>query len=172
MAGKGEKTTEVEKLLGDAKDLLSYGEFAKAVRKYDKVIKADPTNAEGYFGKAEASIGVPKMKIIEIAALYRKAIESDPDNPFYRVSYGAFCLDHGILQQAEEMYTKAAELDPECAHLHYSELAIGYYKNGIMFLDRQLNKTEEDIVKTSLKYSIKALNLEPKQAIELLSKME
>ena len=162
--------TDVEKMIFGAKDLLTDGEFKKAAKKFDQVIKADPNNPIGYFGKAEASIGVPKFSIVEVAQLYKKAMELDPENAFYHKSYGDFCLDNGLLNQAEEAYNQAIELDPDGARFYYSDLAIGYYTSGMLFPERQLNMTEDDIAKKALQYSLKALNMDEKRAIDILSR--
>ncbi|UCF07262.1 MAG: tetratricopeptide repeat protein [Thermoplasmata archaeon] len=162
--------SEVEKNITKAKELLTEGEFEKAAKAFDKVIKADPNNSIGYFGKAEASIGVPKFSLMEVAQLYKKALELEPDNALYHKSYGDFCLDNGLLTQAEEAYENAVKLDPEGAQFYYSDLAIGYYNSGMLFPERQLNMTEEDIAKKALEYSLKALKMDKKKAIELLSR--
>ena len=162
--------SEVDKNVIKAKGLLSDGEFEKAARAFNKVIKDAPDVSVGYFGKAEASIGVPKFSIVEVAQLYKKAIEIEPDNPIYHKSYGDFCLDNGLLTQAEEAYESAVKHDPEGAQFYYSDLAIGYYISGMLFPERQLNMTEDDIAAKSLMYSLKALNMDKKKAIELLSK--
>jgi tetratricopeptide (TPR) repeat protein len=162
--------TDVDKIVNQAKEQLSNGEFAKAAKTFDKVIKAAPDNSVGYFGKAEASVGVPKFSIIEVAQLYKKAIELEPDNPFYHKSYGDFCLDNGLLTQAEEAYESAVKLDPEGARFYYSDLAMGYYNSGMMFPERQLNMTEDDIAKKALQYSLKALDMSEQRAMDILSK--
>ena len=162
--------SEVEKMILKAKEHLNDGEFQKAAKMFDKVIKAEPKNGVGYFGKAEASIGVPKFSIVEVAQLYKKAIELDPDNAFYHKSYGDFCLDNGLLTQAEEAYNTAIKLDPDGARYYYSDLAIGYYNSGMLFPERQLNMTEDDIARKALKYSLKALDMDEKRALDILSK--
>jgi tetratricopeptide (TPR) repeat protein len=162
--------TEVDKLIMKAKDHLNNGDFDKAARAFDKVIKAAPDNSVGYFGKAEASVGVPKFSMVEVAQLYKKAIELEPDNPFYHKSYGDFCLDNGLLAQAEEAYQSAIKLDPEGARFYYSDLAMGYYNSGMLFPERQLNMTEDDIAKKALQYSLKALDMTEQRALDILSK--
>lgn len=162
--------SDVNKLIIQGKDLLMDGEFEKAARVFNKVIKGAPDNAVGYFGKAEASIGVTKFSIVEVAQLYKKAIELDSDNALYLKSYGDFCLDNGLLNQAEEAYDGAIKLDPEGARYYYSDLAIGYYNSGMLFPERQLNMTEDDIARKALKYSLKALDMDENRAIQLLSK--
>jgi tetratricopeptide (TPR) repeat protein len=162
--------TDVDKMIDQAKAHLGNGDFAKAAKTFEKVIKAAPGNSIGYFGKAEASVGVPKFSMVEVAQLYKKAIELEPDNPFYHKSYGDFCLDNGLLSQAEEAYKSAINLDPEAARFYYSDLAMGYYNSGLLFPERQLNMTEDDIAKKALQYSLKALDMDEKRAIDILSR--
>ncbi|UCE38143.1 MAG: tetratricopeptide repeat protein [Thermoplasmata archaeon] len=162
--------SDTEKMIVKAKEHLNNGEFEKAAKMFDKVIKAEPASSVGYFGKAEASIGVTKFSMVEVAQLYKKAIELEPDNPFYYKSYGDFCLDNGLLTQAEEAYTSAIKLDPEGARFYYSDLAIGYYNSGMLFPERQLNMTEDDIARKALHYSLKALDMDEKRAMDILSK--
>ena len=76
----------IEKDLMDAQDALAGGDFQGAVSKYNKVLKADPKCADAYFGKAEASVGVPKMAPEEVMELYKKSVELDPDNARYYFS--------------------------------------------------------------------------------------
>jgi tetratricopeptide (TPR) repeat protein len=161
---------EVDKMISKAKEHLGNGEFLKAAKMFEKVIKAAPDNSVGYFGKAEASVGVPKFSMVEVAQLYKKAIELEPDNPFFYKSYGDFCLDNGLLNQAEEAYENAVKLDPEAARFYYSDLAMGYYNSGMLFPERQLNMTEDDIAKKALQYSLKALDMDEKRALDILSK--
>ena len=163
--------TEAEELLKKGREHLDKGELKKAFSTFDKLIKLDPENADGYFGKAEASVGLPKYSLIDIAQFYRDAIKHDPENGYYYLTYGEFCLSNGLLKQAEENYEKAVELDPDNAVFYYNDLAYGYYKNGILFLDRQLNMEYDDVVRNAISYFLKAFNLNSKEALEILNEV-
>jgi tetratricopeptide (TPR) repeat protein len=156
-------------LLLQGKELMEKGEYRKAIKKFDAVIKADPDNADGYFGKAEASVGLPKMSLVDVAQLYRLAIKNDSENPYYYSVYGDFCLSNGLLPQAEENYKKAIEFDSEGAVFHYLDLAFGYYRNGLLFLDRQLNLEQGDIIRKSIEYIFNAFNLDKKSGLDILN---
>jgi tetratricopeptide (TPR) repeat protein len=158
-----------EKLINDGRKLLEKGEYKKAMKKFNDVLKEEPEHAEAHFGKAEASLGLPKVTLVEIAQSYRNAIKYDDENIFYLTSYGEFCLSNGLLKQAEENYLKAIELDPDGSSLYYSDLALGYFKNGNLFLDRQLEMSEAEVTKNSLGYIFKALEIDDDQAKKLLS---
>ncbi len=155
-------------LLLKGRELMEKGEYKKAAKRFDEVLKTDPNNADGYFGKAEASVGIPKASLVDVAQWYRMAIKNDPENAYYYSVYGDFCLSNGLLPQAEENFLKAIELDAEGAVFHYLDLANGYYRNGILFLERQLNLTREDIVKKALEFIFNAYSLEPKKGLELV----
>jgi Tfp pilus assembly protein PilF len=162
---------DTSKLVEDGRKLLEKGEYKKAMKKFNDAIKEDPENSEAHFGKAEASLGLPKITLIDIAKSYRDAIKYDEENIFYLTSYGEFCLENGLLKQAEENYLKAVELDPESSPLYYTDLALGYYKNGLLFLDRQLDMTENDVTKNAIGYICKALSIDDSKALNLLSEI-
>ncbi len=162
---------EVQDLLKNGRELLDKGNLKKAFSTFDKVIKLDPKNADAYFGKAEAAVGLPKKSLIEIAQFYREAIKYDPKNGYYYLTYGEFCLSNGLLKQAEENFEKAIELDPDNSVFYYNDLAYGYYRYGILFLDRQLNMSHDDIVRNSIGYFLKAFKLDEKSALEILNEV-
>lgn len=162
---------DVSKLVEEGRKLLEKGEYKKAMKKFNDAIKDNPENSEAHFGKAEASLGLPKVTLIDIAKSYRDAIKYDSENVFYLTSYGDFCLENGLLKQAEENYLKAVELDPESSPLYYTDLALGYYKNGLLFLDRQLDMTENDVTKNAIGYICKALSIDDGKAMNLLTEI-
>ncbi len=164
--------TEAEELLRKGKELLDKGDLKKAFSNFDKVVKLEPDNADGYFGKAEAAVGLPKYSLIDVAQFYREAIKHDPENGYYYLTYGEFCLSNGLLKQAEENYEKAVELDPDNRVFYYNDLAYGYYRNGILFLDRQLNMEHSDVVRNAISYFLKAFELNENQALEILNEIK
>jgi Tfp pilus assembly protein PilF len=155
--------------LMDAQDAMANGEFEAAVSKYNKVLKADPKCAEAYFGKAEASVGVPKMTPEEVMELYKKAAELDPKNPIYQSSYGAFLVDIGRFNEAEAAYLKAAEIDPDNAKYYYSEFGVEYIQKAPVVMEKFLDdKTKDMIMKKGLKYLLKAAGMTEEDAKRLL----
>jgi tetratricopeptide (TPR) repeat protein len=160
---------EVQEQLKKGRELLDEGNLKKAFSTFDKLLKEDPENADAHFGKAEAAVGLPKYSLIDVAMFYREAIKRDPENTYYYVTYGEFCLSNGLLKQAEENYIKAVELDPENAVFYFNDLAYGYYNYGLLFLDRQLNLEHDDIIKNAIGYFLKAFNLDQKSAKEMLN---
>ena len=159
---------EVDSLIEQGQKALDKGDFKGATTRFNKAIAIEPDNAEAHFGRAEAAIGLPKLTLVDVAGYYRKAIELAPDNAFFLTSYGEFCLSHGLLPQAVQQYEKAAEIDPENAHLYYSDLALGYFHNGLEFIDRQADMSEEAITRNALTYYLKAFSIPDDKADGLL----
>jgi len=160
---------DTNKDLMDAQDALASGEFDQAVSKFNKVLKADPKCADAYFGKAEASVGVPKMAPEEVMELYKKSVELDPKNPIYQSSYAAYLIDIGRFNEAEAAYIKAAELDPDNARYYFSEFGVEYIQRAPVVMEKFLDeKTKEMILKKGLKYLIKAAGLTEEEAKKLL----
>jgi tetratricopeptide (TPR) repeat protein len=161
---------ETEKDLMDAQESLGMGEFEKAVAKFNKVIKADPKSAEAYFGKAEASVGVPKITQEEVMECYKKAVELDPKNPIFQSSYAAFLVEIGRFNEAEAAYNKAAELDPDNARYYWSEFGVEYTLRAPVVMEKFLDdKTKDMILKKGVKYLLKAAGLTEEDAKRLLA---
>jgi Tfp pilus assembly protein PilF len=159
----------MEKDLMDAQELLAGGEFDKAVAKYNKIIKADPKCAEAHFGKAEASVGVPKLTPEDVMESYKKAVELDPKNPIYQSSYGAYLVEIGRFNEAEAAYLKAAELDPDNARYYYSEFGVEYAVRAPVVMEKFLDDNTRDmIMKKGLKYLLKAAGMSEDDAKRLV----
>jgi Flp pilus assembly protein TadD len=160
---------DIQKDLMDAQDAMANGEFEQAVSKYNKILKADPNCADAYFGKAEASVGVPKLTPEEVMALYKKAVELDPKNPIYHSSYAAYLLEIGRFNEAEAAYLKAAEVDPDNARYYFSEFGMEYILRAPVVMEKFLDdKTKDMIVKKGLKYLLKAAGVSEEEAKRLL----
>ena len=161
---------DVEKDLIKAETLLAQYEYDKARKKFNDVIKAEPKNPMGYFGKAEASLGMPKVKVDDIIELYQKAIELDPENVYFLTTLGSFCSDVGKFNEAEQLYTKATEIDEENASLYFPEFAISYFLKAPIIMEKFLDdNTRKMIKKKALVYMLRALNMDEAEAKELLS---
>ena len=160
---------DVQKDLMDAQDAMASGDFEGAVSKFNRAIKTDPNCAEAYFGKAEASVGVPKMAPEEVMALYKKAVDLDPKNPIYHSSYAAYLLEIGRFNEAEAAYQKAADLDPDNARYYYSEFGVEYILKAPIVMEKFLDdKTKDMIVKKGLRYLLKAAGISEDEAKRVL----
>jgi len=161
---------EIQKDLMEAQDALANGDFEQAVSRYNKVLRTDPKCAPAYFGKAEASVGVPKMTPEEIMELYKKAVELDPKNPIFQSSYASYLLEIGRFNESEAAYLKAAELDPDNARYYFSEFAVEYIHRAPLVMEKFLDdKTKDMILKKGLKYLLKAAGITEDEAKRLLA---
>ena len=148
---------------------LSRLDYDGAYKHFDKATKADPANPVGYFGKAEAALGVPKAEAEEILALYKKAVDLDAENPQYLDALASFCMDLGRFNEAEETYGKAAKIDPDNASYYWSEFAVQYAHKAPVIMERFLDDKTRDMIKTkSLTYALRALGIEKDDAKRLL----
>jgi Tfp pilus assembly protein PilF len=164
---------QIAKDMEEGLQLLNEGRPEEAVKRFARVMKADPKNAEAYFWRAEASLSLPDVGVDEILSLYKKAIEFDPDNAYYHSSLGFFCAQNGRFNEAEAEYNRAAELEPESASQFYSEFATEYAKNAPVFMEKYLDdKTKEMIQRKALKYALKSIRMDEETARRLLNSGE
>ena len=156
--------------LAKADILLAEFEYGKARKKFNDIIKANSKCAQAYFGKAEASLGEHKVKAEEIQELYQKAIDLEPDNVYFITSLGAFWIEIGRFNDAEELYTKATELDEENAGMYFSEFAMGYAMKAPIVMEKFLDdNTRMMIKKKSFTFMLKALDLSEEEAKNILT---
>ena len=178
MCGKGTgkarpmATEDVEKMLDKANMQLASGEFQKAFNSFKRIAKQHPDLSKAYFGMAEASMGVPKLTIQEIASYYQKACDIEPENPLLLATYGNFCFENGILKKGEECFLRASETDEKNSHMYLSELATSYFQSTHRFINHYPNITHDDIAKKSLKYILMAFDLQKDKAKELIGQIE
>jgi tetratricopeptide (TPR) repeat protein len=159
---------EKEIIAGERK--LAEMDFKAALSKFKRAIKLDPSQPAAHFGKAEAALGVPKVTAEEVITDYKAAIELEPENPFYLARLGSFCLEVGEWELAEESYNRAAEADPDNSYLYFSEFGLEYYYAWLAKVGEE--GTEEDrepVVRKSLVYLIRSLDLDETSAKKLLS---
>lgn len=162
--------------MASADEEISLGEqalgrldYETAYKHFDRALKTDASNAVGYFGKAEAALGVPTVEAEEILALYRKAVDLDKENPQYLDALAAFCMDMGRFNEAEELYNKAAQLDADNAPYYWSEFAIQYARKAPVIMEQFLDDKTRDMIRAkALGYALRALGVEKDEAKRLL----
>jgi len=160
---------DAEKEIRAGERKLAEMDFPAALSKFRRAIKLDPDQPAAHFGKAEAALGVPKVPAEEIIADYERAIELEPENPFYLARLGSFSLEAGQWELAEESYMRAAEADPENRYLYYSEFGLEYYYAWMAKMgDEATDEDREPVVRKSLVYLIKSLDLDEESAKRLL----
>ncbi|MCZ6818207.1 MAG: tetratricopeptide repeat protein [Calditrichaeota bacterium] len=69
-------------------------------------------------------------KVAEAKAIYKEAIESNPDNFNFRYNYGTILLEAKDYDGAIEQLTKAYEIEPESADINYN-LGAAYLNRGV-----------------------------------------
>ena len=106
-------------LLLAAERLLAAGELDPAERLFDQVAEADPRNAIAVVGRAR--VAVVRGDIAAAAALARRALEIDPDDPaaahlLESLTIGqATVPEAGVEDAAEATYDPAGEAAAEAA---------------------------------------------------------
>jgi len=160
---------DIEKDLLQAQEQLSAGNFTGAVKRYNKVIKADPKCADAYFGKAEAAIGEPSVSVEETIECYKKAVDLDDKNPLFWSSYATFLMEQGKFNEAEVAYNKAAEIDPDNARYYYSEFGVDYAIHAPVVMEKFLDdNTRKMIQKKALEYLLKSIEMNAEDAKKIL----
>lgn len=149
---------------------LSRLDYDQAFRQFKSAAKKDPENGYAHFCQAEAALGVNDLEPGDIAGLYARAIELEPDNPQYLNAYGLFCIDIGRFKQAEEAFNHAAEVDEENAALYYSDFAVNYYRQAPVVMQQYLDATTERMIaKKAVDYLLKALDMTEDEMRSLLT---
>ena len=144
-------------------------DYDAAFKHFDKATKLDPKNPITFFGKAESALGIPTEEADNILGWYRKAIEIEPENPQFQEAIASLCMDLGRFNEAEQAYTKAAELDQDNAPFYYSEFAIQYRTKAPVVMEQFLDdKTKDMIAQKALSYALKAIDLTKDDAKRLL----
>ena len=163
---------DIEKAIEKANMQLASGEFQKAFNSYKKITKNNPDISQAFFGMAEASIGVPKLTIQEIASYYQKACDLEPSNPLLYASFGNFCFENGIIKKGEECFIRASEIDEENAQMYLSDLATSYFHSARKFKNMYPNLTDDNIASVSLKYILMAFDIPKDRAKILIDSIE
>ena len=101
-----------EELVSQAGVALSQGDFTAAMELFDKMREAEPENAVGHYGWAEAAFMRISIDLAEeppaalIMRSYKKAMELDEENLEYVASFANFCLDCGRIPMAIKEYQR------------------------------------------------------------------
>ena len=170
--GENMASDDAQKLIDKANMQLASGEYTKSYNTLKKLTKEEPEIAEAWFGMAEAAIGIPKLTVQEIASFYQKACDLAPEEPLFFASYGNFCFENGILKKGEECFLKAAEIDEENSSVYLSDLATSYFFSVKKFRNHYPNMTDDEILKTSLKYILMAFDIDKARARKLIETIE
>ena len=160
---------------------LSSGQFTEAMNLFEKVREAEPDNAVGHYGWAEAAFmrlsmdmeeDVPAGKIMQV---YKKAMQLDEENLEYVASFANFCLDCGRIPMAIKEYQrleKMAELNDipvEDTLFDASRLIVDAIERVGQGRD---NPMMQPWLKQSLGWAVGGLGFNAEDAVEMLSSDE
>ena len=123
------------------------GNFAKAIKCYNKAIKKNPNNAEVYISFGDAYLG--KGNYDNAIGYYEKAIEFFPNEAAIYNNLGIAYDEKGNFDEAIKCYEKVIKLNPDDAAA-YNNLGLVYYTKS---------NSEKAIV-----YFEKAIELNPNYA--------
>ncbi len=164
-----------EKKLAAGMKAMDEGDFKKAYTAFKKLVEEYPGNAECWYYKAEcgnyaSGMFGAKVSPEEIMEAYRKAIELDGDRVDYYQSYGLFCISINKYDEAEKAYKEAAQIDESMESSLYSEFAIEYFNNVMATYGEIMEdpKARAPYAKKALEYMLKALEITPEEAKNLL----
>lgn len=167
---------DLEKKFNAALKLMDEGKCPEAFTKFKKLCEEYPDNPEVWYFKAESGNMASGMfgkniKNEDIIEAYNKARDLDSENADYHQSYGLFCISIGKYEDAEDAYKAAAECDESRESMFYSEFAIEYYNNIMAQYGEILEndpKAGYKYTKKALEYMLKALDITPEMAKEIL----
>ncbi len=164
-----------EKKIANAMKAMDEGDFKKAYTAFKKLAVEMPENPDVWYYKAEcgnyaSGMFGAKVDDKDIMDSYKKAMELDPSRVDYYQSYGQFCISVGKYDEAEGAYNEAAEIDESMSSSLYSEFAIEFYNHvmasyGEIMEDPAARAPYE---KKALSYMLKALDIDPAEAKNLL----
>ncbi len=83
-------------------------------------------------------------KLDEAMDAFKKGVETEPNNKYYRFNYGSMLLNADKFPEAEEQLQKATEIDPDYENAIYN-LAVTYVRWGADILDKATEADEEDV---------------------------
>ena len=166
---------DLSKKLAAGMKAMDEGDFKKAYSTYKKLCAENPDDASCWFYKAEcgnyaSGMGEAKVKEEEIIEAYNKAIELDPQCDYYE-AYGLFCISIYKYDEAEKAFNEAAEADESRSANLYSEFAVEYFNTiTAQYADILENDPNagDKFTKKALEYMLKALDVDPAKAKQLL----
>lgn len=104
---------------------------------------------------------------------FEKVTKVDPNNAeaWFGKAEAAVLVPKVKTEDILTAYKKAAELDPENAPYYYSEFGVEYFRRAPVVMEDYLDdKSEEMIMRKSLKYLLLAIGLDEEGALELLQR--
>ena len=102
-------------------------EFNKSIDVLEEGLKQYPNQSDLLLTLSNAYIGADRTS--DAIEPFRKGVEAEPENKYYRYNYGVLLLGINDFQGAETQFTKAIEIDPGYDNAVYN-LGVTYLKWG------------------------------------------
>ena len=122
-------------------------EFNKSIDVLEAGLKEYPNQSDLLLTLSNAYIGADRTS--DAIEPFKKGVEAEPENKYYRYNYGVLLLGINDFEGAEIQFTKAIEIDPEYDNAVYN-LGVTYLKWGAY-----LNKKSDEEGKFSEEYKAK-----------------
>lgn len=141
-------------LKNQGKEAEAKEEFNKSITTLEEGLKQYPNNSDLLLTLSNSYIGADRTT--EAIEPFKKGVEADPENKYYRYNYGVLLLGIEDFAGAETQFKKAIDIDPNYDNAIYN-LGVTYLKWGTY-----LNKKADEDGKVSDEYKEKyRLALEP-----------
>lgn len=141
-------------LKNQGKEAEAKEEFNKSIATLEEGLKQYPNNSDLLLTLSNSYIGADRTT--EAIEPFKKGVEADPENKYYRYNYGVLLLGIEDFAGAETQFKKAIDIDPNYDNAIYN-LGVTYLKWGTY-----LNKKADEDGKVSDEYKEKyRLALEP-----------
>lgn len=134
-------------LKNQGKDAEAKEEFNKSIATLEEGLKQYPNNSDLLLTLSNSYIGADRTT--EAIEPFKKGVEADPENKYYRYNYGVLLLGIEDFAGAETQFKKAVEIDPNYDNAIYN-LGVTYLKWGTY-----LNKKADEEGKVSDEYKAK-----------------
>jgi tetratricopeptide (TPR) repeat protein len=132
------KNKELNESFNAAMAAMQARDYATAIPAFEQAATVDPNQhviwiqlgeAYGNLGKTKA--GEEKMQLLAKGAdAYSKGLALKPDDPAYYNNYGLLLAEMGKVEEAEQAFGKAAELNPGQAGTYFFNLGAIYTNKG------------------------------------------
>ncbi|PYS77003.1 MAG: hypothetical protein DMF66_11655 [Acidobacteria bacterium] len=143
------------------------GDWAGALKAYDRALAIDPRFADALVAEGDAYMSSGKYK--EAFAAYEKAVGVAPSNPDAYYSLGAAYNSMAQYGDAFKLFVQAVRLDPEFAEAHYgigyAYLKLDNFKDALPYL-RQAIRLKPDYAEARLALGETYLGLRDFKAAE------
>ncbi|MBN1790869.1 MAG: tetratricopeptide repeat protein [Bacteroidales bacterium] len=134
----GVNSNEYYYALGEATKLYLFGNFPQAVNLYNECIKINPSSSASHYQLAKIYMQAGELKLAREHA--RKAVNLDPDNPWYLQELAELFQIGKELDSAVIMYEKQLSKDPENLNILFMIASlyerVDKYDESLAFLNR------------------------------------